>query len=87
MGPLYVRKRKFEDACKLLPYFIKMSVPKRDVGRYSDKYNELQQQEDTDVTWDKDWGIPDELIIKVKPNRRNVRVFQVPIPLSTDDVY
>ncbi|XP_030638048.1 DNA-directed RNA polymerase III subunit RPC7-like [Chanos chanos] len=63
-------KQEFRGAMKTLPYYIRPAAPKKDVERYSDKY---QNSELTDGTmeWNPDWRrLPKELHVRVKRPRR-----------------
>nr|XP_034955168.1 DNA-directed RNA polymerase III subunit RPC7-like isoform X2 [Zootoca vivipara] len=59
-------KQELRGAMKNLPYFIKPSAPKKDVERYSDKY-QMSTPVDNAIEWSPDWKqLPQELKIRVR---------------------
>ncbi|KAM6968404.1 DNA-directed RNA polymerase III subunit RPC7-like isoform 1-T1 [Aplochiton taeniatus] len=65
-------KQEFRGAMKTLPFYILPAAPKRDVERYSDKYQN-REPADNMLEWKPDWRrLPKELRIRVrKPPRDN----------------
>ncbi|XP_062820816.1 DNA-directed RNA polymerase III subunit RPC7-like [Anolis carolinensis] len=63
-------KQELRGATKNLPYFIKPSAPKKDVERYSDKY-QISGPVDNAIEWNPDWKrLPQELKIRVRKLRK-----------------
>ncbi|KAM9434925.1 RNA polymerase III subunit GL a [Clarias gariepinus] len=61
-------KQELRASSKNLPFHIKPSAPKKDVARYSDKY---QTGETKHSEWTPDWSrLPKELCIKVEKSRK-----------------
>ncbi|KAK3508509.1 hypothetical protein QTP70_031367, partial [Hemibagrus guttatus] len=61
-------KQEFRASSKNLPFHIQPSAPKKDVARYSDKY---QNGEPKHSEWTPDWSrLPKELCIKVQKLRK-----------------
>ncbi|GAA6065506.1 RNA polymerase III subunit GL a [Tachysurus ichikawai] len=61
-------KQELRASSKNLPFHIQPSAPKKDVGRYSDKY---QTGEAKHNEWTPDWSrLPKELCIKVQKSRK-----------------
>uniref|UniRef100_G3T6N8 DNA-directed RNA polymerase III subunit n=1 Tax=Loxodonta africana TaxID=9785 RepID=G3T6N8_LOXAF len=59
-------KQELRGAMRQLPYFIRPAVPKRDVERYSDKY-QMSGPVDNAIDWNPDWRrLPRELKIRVR---------------------
>ncbi|KAM9243621.1 DNA-directed RNA polymerase III subunit RPC7-like isoform 2-T2 [Dugong dugon] len=59
-------KQELRGAMRQLPYFIRPAVPKRDVERYSDKY-QMSGPIDNAIDWNPDWRrLPRELKIRVR---------------------
>nr|KAF6414025.1 RNA polymerase III subunit GL [Molossus molossus] len=59
-------KQELRGAMRQLPYFIRPAVPKRDVERYSDKY-QMSGPIDNAIDWNPDWRrLPRELRIRVR---------------------
>ncbi|MEE6521068.1 hypothetical protein FKM82_019092 [Ascaphus truei] len=59
-------KQELRGAMKGLPYYIKPAAPKKDVERYSDKY-QTSGPVDNAIDWHPDWKLlPRELKIKVR---------------------
>lgn len=59
-------KQELRGAMRQLPYFIRPAVPKRDVERYSDKY-QMSGPIDNAIDWNPDWRrLPSELKIRVR---------------------
>ncbi|XP_063054659.1 RNA polymerase III subunit GL b isoform X2 [Engraulis encrasicolus] len=58
-------KQEFRAAMKTLPFYIKPAAPKKDVERYSDKYQSGETENPTE--WDPDWKqMPKELRTRTK---------------------
>ncbi|KAM6958858.1 DNA-directed RNA polymerase III subunit RPC7-like [Aplochiton taeniatus] len=68
-------KQELRTATKNLPFYIRRSGPKKDVDRYSDKY-QTQEPQDSSIEWNPDWGrLPKELCIQVrKPQQKGTSV-------------
>ncbi|XP_060777828.1 RNA polymerase III subunit GL b isoform X2 [Neoarius graeffei] len=66
-------KQEFRGAMKTLPFYIRPAAPKKDVERYSDKYQNLEPSDNT-IEWSPDWKrLPKELRVRVKrPPRSSV---------------
>ncbi|KAJ6652105.1 hypothetical protein lerEdw1_013362 [Lerista edwardsae] len=63
-------KQELRGAMRTLPYFIKPSAPKKDVERYSDKY-QSSGPVDSAIEWSPDWRrLPSELKIRVRKIRK-----------------
>uniref|UniRef100_UPI003AAECE5E DNA-directed RNA polymerase III subunit RPC7-like n=1 Tax=Centroberyx gerrardi TaxID=166262 RepID=UPI003AAECE5E len=63
-------KQELRAATKNLPFYIRKDAPRRDVARYSDKYNRAESAEST-LDWKPDWSrLPKELCIKVRKSQR-----------------
>ncbi|XP_060760500.1 RNA polymerase III subunit GL a [Neoarius graeffei] len=61
-------KQELRASSKNLPFHIQPSAPKKDVARYSDKY---QTAEPKHSEWTPDWSrLPKELCIKVQKSRK-----------------
>ncbi|XP_004689636.1 PREDICTED: DNA-directed RNA polymerase III subunit RPC7-like [Condylura cristata] len=59
-------KQELRGAMRQLPYFIRPAVPRRDVERYSDKY-QMSGPIDNAIDWNPDWRrLPRELKIRVR---------------------
>ncbi|XP_031432393.1 RNA polymerase III subunit GL b isoform X3 [Clupea harengus] len=59
-------KQEFRGAMKTLPFYIKPAAPKKDVERYSDKYQSSETNENPSE-WDPDWKrLPKELRTRTK---------------------
>ncbi|KAI5618245.1 DNA-directed RNA polymerase III subunit RPC7-like, partial [Silurus asotus] len=59
-------KQEFRGAMKSLPFFIRPAAPKKDVERYSDKYQNTEPSDNT-IEWSPDWKrLPKELRVRVK---------------------
>ncbi|XP_069041134.1 DNA-directed RNA polymerase III subunit RPC7-like [Lepisosteus oculatus] len=59
-------KQELRGAMKNLPYFVRPAVPKKDVERYSDKYQSSEPTDNT-IEWTPDWNrLPRELRIRVR---------------------
>uniref|UniRef100_W5MNJ0 DNA-directed RNA polymerase III subunit n=1 Tax=Lepisosteus oculatus TaxID=7918 RepID=W5MNJ0_LEPOC len=67
-------KQELRGAMKNLPYFVRPAVPKKDVERYSDKYQSSEPTDNT-IEWTPDWNrLPRELRIRVrKPPKETVK--------------
>ncbi|TSK34756.1 DNA-directed RNA polymerase III subunit RPC7-like [Bagarius yarrelli] len=59
-------KQEFRGAMKTLPFYIRPAAPKKDVERYSDKYQHTEPSDNT-IEWRPDWKrLPKELRVRVK---------------------
>uniref|UniRef100_A0A3P8YAZ4 DNA-directed RNA polymerase III subunit n=1 Tax=Esox lucius TaxID=8010 RepID=A0A3P8YAZ4_ESOLU len=59
-------KQELRAATKNLPFYIRRAANKRDVDRYSDKYQSGEPKDST-IEWSPDWSrLPKELCIKVR---------------------
>ncbi|KAL0984875.1 hypothetical protein UPYG_G00149830 [Umbra pygmaea] len=59
-------KQEFRGAMKTLPFYVRPAVPKRDVERYSDKYQNSEPSDNT-IEWSPDWKrLPKELRIRTR---------------------
>lgn len=59
-------KQELRGAMKSLPFYIRPAAPKKDVERYSDKYQSSEPTDNT-IEWDPDWKrLPRELRIRVR---------------------
>ncbi|XP_031213977.1 DNA-directed RNA polymerase III subunit RPC7-like [Mastomys coucha] len=80
-------KQELHGTMRQLPYFIHPAVPKRDVERYSDKY-QISGPIDNAIDWNPDWRrLPSELKIrvwKVQKERTTIILSKRPHK-STDD--
>uniref|UniRef100_A0A7N5P094 DNA-directed RNA polymerase III subunit RPC7-like n=2 Tax=Ailuropoda melanoleuca TaxID=9646 RepID=A0A7N5P094_AILME len=71
-------KQEFRGAMKSLPYFIKPSAPKKDIERYSDKY-QMPGPAENAIEWSPDWRqLPPELKIRVQKTRKERRTVPAP---------
>ncbi|XP_068778181.1 DNA-directed RNA polymerase III subunit RPC7-like isoform X2 [Struthio camelus] len=63
-------KQELRGAMKNLPYFVKPGAPRRDIERYSDKY-QVSSPVDSAIDWSPDWRrLPRELKIRVRRLRK-----------------
>lgn len=59
-------KQEFRGAMKTLPFYIRPAAPKKDVERYSDKYQSTEPSDNT-IEWTPDWKrLPKELRVRTK---------------------
>ncbi|XP_023657286.2 DNA-directed RNA polymerase III subunit RPC7-like isoform X1 [Paramormyrops kingsleyae] len=59
-------KQELRGAMKNLPFYIRPAAPKKDVERYSDKYQSTEPTDNT-IEWDPDWKrLPRELRVRVR---------------------
>lgn len=67
-------KQEFRASAKNLPFHIVPAKPKRDVERYTDKY-QASEPKNNSIEWTPDWSrLPKELCIKVRgPQKGKVR--------------
>ncbi|KAL7830003.1 hypothetical protein SRHO_G00311300 [Serrasalmus rhombeus] len=67
-------KQELRASSKNLPFFIRAARAKKDVDRYSDKY-QTGEPKNSSIEWSPDWSrLPKELCIKVqKPRKGKVR--------------
>ncbi|XP_039215864.1 DNA-directed RNA polymerase III subunit RPC7-like isoform X1 [Crotalus tigris] len=71
-------KQELRGAMKNLPYFIKPLAPKKDIERYSDKYQTTGPTDNT-MEWNPDWKqLPPELKIRVQKTRKQRRAVPAP---------
>uniref|UniRef100_W5MNK6 RNA polymerase III subunit GL b n=1 Tax=Lepisosteus oculatus TaxID=7918 RepID=W5MNK6_LEPOC len=71
-------KQELRGAMKNLPYFVRPAVPKKDVERYSDKYQSSEPTDNT-IEWTPDWNrLPRELRIRVRKPPKETKPLQVP---------
>ncbi|XP_063138657.1 DNA-directed RNA polymerase III subunit RPC7-like isoform X2 [Rattus norvegicus] len=80
-------KQELRGAMRQLPYFIRPAVPKRDVERYSDKY-QMSGPIDNAIDWNPDWRrLPSELKIRVRKVQKERTTIILPKrpPKSTED--
>uniref|UniRef100_A0A8V5GRJ9 Uncharacterized protein n=1 Tax=Melopsittacus undulatus TaxID=13146 RepID=A0A8V5GRJ9_MELUD len=71
-------KQELRGAMRNLPYFIKPGAPRRDIERYSDKY-QISSPVDSAIDWNPDWRrLPRELKIRVRRLRKNRATILVP---------
>ncbi|KAG8517574.1 DNA-directed RNA polymerase III subunit RPC7-like [Galemys pyrenaicus] len=80
-------KQELRGAMRQLPYFIRPAVPKRDVERYSDKY-QMSGPVDNAIDWSPDWRrLPRELKIRVRKLQKERTTILLPKrpPKTTGD--
>lgn len=80
-------KQELRGAMRQLPYFIRPAVPKRDVERYSDKY-QMSGPMDNAIDWNPDWRrLPRELKIRVRKLQKERATIILPKrpPKTADD--
>ncbi|XP_041259948.1 LOW QUALITY PROTEIN: DNA-directed RNA polymerase III subunit RPC7-like [Onychostruthus taczanowskii] len=73
-------KQELRRATRALPYFVKPGAPRRDIERYSDKY-QLSNPVDNAIDWNPDWRrppLPRELKIRVRRLRKGRPAALVP---------
>ncbi|KAM9515133.1 DNA-directed RNA polymerase III subunit RPC7-like isoform 1-T1 [Guaruba guarouba] len=71
-------KQELRGAMRNLPYFVKPGAPRRDIERYSDKY-QISSPVDSAIDWNPDWRrLPRELKIRVRRLRKNRATVPVP---------
>ncbi|XP_065516053.1 DNA-directed RNA polymerase III subunit RPC7-like isoform X1 [Lathamus discolor] len=71
-------KQELRGAMRNLPYFVKPGAPRRDIERYSDKY-QISSPVDSAIDWNPDWRrLPQELKIRVRRLRKNRATILVP---------
>ncbi|XP_040394821.1 LOW QUALITY PROTEIN: DNA-directed RNA polymerase III subunit RPC7-like [Cygnus olor] len=71
-------KQELRGAMKNLPYFVKPGAPRRDIERYSDKY-QVSSPVDGAIDWNPDWRrLPRELKIRVRRLRKGRTTVLVP---------
>ncbi|XP_067266529.1 RNA polymerase III subunit GL b [Chanodichthys erythropterus] len=64
-------KQEFRGAMKTLPFYIRPAAPKKDVERYSDKYQKTETT-DNSLDWKPDWSrFPKELRVREKRPQRD----------------
>uniref|UniRef100_A0A8C5QVT7 Uncharacterized protein n=1 Tax=Leptobrachium leishanense TaxID=445787 RepID=A0A8C5QVT7_9ANUR len=84
-------KQELRGAMKSLPYFIKPAAPKKDVERYSDKY-QTSGPVDNAIDWHPDWNLlPRELKIKVRKVKKEKSSVILPkhkqrVPLDKEEI-
>ncbi|XP_043935928.1 DNA-directed RNA polymerase III subunit RPC7-like isoform X2 [Protopterus annectens] len=63
-------KQELRGAMKSLPYYVKPAAPKKDIERYTDKY-QVTGPVDNAIDWNPDWKrLPQELKIKVRKQQK-----------------
>lgn len=62
-------KQEFRGAMRMLPFYIRPAAPKKDVARYSDKYQKIETSDS--LEWKPDWRcFPKELRVReTKPSK------------------
>ncbi|XP_075031998.1 DNA-directed RNA polymerase III subunit RPC7-like isoform X2 [Calonectris borealis] len=71
-------KQELRGAMKGLPYFVKPGAPRRDIERYSDKY-QISSPVDSAIDWNPDWRrLPRELKIRVRRLRKGRTTILIP---------
>ncbi|KAM3919301.1 DNA-directed RNA polymerase III subunit RPC7-like [Leptodactylus fuscus] len=84
-------KQELRGAMKSLPYNIKPAAPKKDVERYSDKY-QTSGPVDNAIDWHPDWTLlPRELKIKVRKIQKEKSAIILPkhkqrVPLDKEEI-
>ncbi|XP_069805882.1 DNA-directed RNA polymerase III subunit RPC7-like [Dendropsophus ebraccatus] len=84
-------KQELRGAMKSLPYYIKPAAPKKDVERYSDKY-QTSGPVDNAIDWHPDWNLlPRELKIKVRKIQKEKSTVVLPkhkqrVPLDKEEI-
>ncbi|XP_026796128.3 RNA polymerase III subunit GL b isoform X1 [Pangasianodon hypophthalmus] len=79
-------KQEFRGAMKTLPFYIRPAAPKKDVERYSDKYQNIEPSDST-IEWSPDWKrLPKELRVRVKrpPSERTSVISKITKPPQVD---
>lgn len=73
-------KQELRTATKNLPFYIRRAGPKKDVDRYSDKY-QTGEPKDSTIEWNPDWSrLPKELCIQVRKPQQKGTAVQVNCP-------
>uniref|UniRef100_A0A8C9RMT3 DNA-directed RNA polymerase III subunit n=1 Tax=Scleropages formosus TaxID=113540 RepID=A0A8C9RMT3_SCLFO len=71
-------KQELRGAMKNLPFYIRPAAPKKDVERYSDKYQSSEPTDNT-IEWDPDWKrLPKELRIRVRKPAKDSKCLTLP---------
>ncbi|XP_058863485.1 DNA-directed RNA polymerase III subunit RPC7-like [Acipenser ruthenus] len=71
-------KQELRGAMRSLPYFVKPAAPKKDVERYSDKYQSSEPTDNT-IEWNPDWRrLPREMRIRVRKPLKEKALVGVP---------
>ncbi|XP_078499264.1 DNA-directed RNA polymerase III subunit RPC7-like [Lissotriton helveticus] len=84
-------KQELRGAMKNLPYYVKPAAPKKDVERYSDKY-QTSGPMDNAIDWNPDWKrLPPELKIRVRKVQKDRSTVVLPkhkqrIPLDKEEI-
>ncbi|XP_063803209.1 DNA-directed RNA polymerase III subunit RPC7-like [Pseudophryne corroboree] len=84
-------KQELRGSMKSLPYYIKPADPKKDVERYSDKY-QTSGPVDNAIDWHPDWKLlPRELKIKVRKIQKEKSTVVLPkhkqrVPLDKEEI-
>ncbi|XP_072350592.1 DNA-directed RNA polymerase III subunit RPC7-like, partial [Scyliorhinus torazame] len=69
-------KQELRGAMKGLPYYVKPAAPKKDIERYSDKYQSSGPTDNT-IEWNPDWRrLPRELKIRIRKPAKD----KTPVP-------
>ncbi|XP_041737508.1 DNA-directed RNA polymerase III subunit RPC7-like [Coregonus clupeaformis] len=75
-------KQEFRGAMKILPFYVLPAVSKKDVERYSDKYQNSEPSDNT-IEWNPDWKrLPKELRIHVKKPLKENTSLSVETPVD-----
>lgn len=75
-------KQEFRGAMKTLPFYVRPAAPKKDVERYSDKYQNNEPTDNT-IEWNPDWKrLPKELRIRVRKPQRVDPSLSVEAPMG-----
>ncbi|KAJ8005450.1 hypothetical protein DPEC_G00146770 [Dallia pectoralis] len=76
-------KQEFRGAMKTLPFYVRPAVPKKDVERYSDKYQNSEPSDNT-IEWNPDWKrLPKELRIRSRKALKESTCLSVETPVGT----
>ncbi|XP_067111762.1 RNA polymerase III subunit GL a [Osmerus mordax] len=83
MDYMLALKQELRAATKNLPFYIRRAASKRDVDRYSDKYQTGEPKDGT-IEWNPDWSrLPKELCIKVRKPQIKRPTAQIKRPKKT----
>uniref|UniRef100_A0A4W5MKS3 RNA polymerase III subunit GL b n=1 Tax=Hucho hucho TaxID=62062 RepID=A0A4W5MKS3_9TELE len=75
-------KQEFRGNMKTLPFYVRPAVSKKDVERYSDKYQNSEPSDNT-IEWNPDWKrLPKELRIRVKKPLKENTSLSVETPVD-----
>ncbi|XP_013379748.1 DNA-directed RNA polymerase III subunit RPC7-like [Lingula anatina] len=82
MDYILALKQEFRATMKELPYYVKAQEKKKDIERYTDKYQTGQQ--DSSINWEPDWKrFPKELKIRVRKAAKIQAVVRPSLPKKT----